>query len=148
MTAVQPSCCPKKPISLCGKPSGIASCVLAYSWYHSSDLDPCLSPLTVLTMRGGRTHFFNNPAASSPPCIRVRCCLKLSKRGHILPLRVQLFPKHMCRTLGPRMGFCLWTHFLCRAKSLMVPKPSLRAQFGSSHLNNFLCLASCFLCRV
>lgn len=144
---MQPSCCPKNPISLRVRPSGIVSCVLTYPWYHSSDLDPCLSPPTVLTVRDGRTHFFNNSAASSPPCIRVRCCLKLSRRGHILSLRVQFCPKHIYMTLGPRIGSFLWTHFLCRARSLMVPKPSLRAQFGSSHLNNFLCLASCFLRR-
>ena len=74
--------------------------------------------------------------------------MKLSNRGHCLFLRGQFRPKHMYNTLGPRTGSCLWTHFLCRARSLIVPKPSLRLQLGSSHLNDFLCLASCFLQRV
>jgi len=114
--------------------------------YQSIDLGWSVY-VNVRSRRKSSAHFFSNASPSSSLCIRFRCCLKLSSRGHFLLGRGQLFPKQRYIIFGPRSGSLLCTHFLWRARSLMVPKPSLRGQLGSSHLKSFLWRASCFLDR-
>jgi hypothetical protein len=81
---------------------------------------------------------------SSSLCIRIMCCLKLSRRGQILSWFLQLGEAHLKLVVIVSSPIpCLL--FLCLIKSLIVLNPSTRVQPMTSHLLGLSCFSMCFL---
>ena len=93
----------------------------------------------------GTTDFLTSSSTSSPLCIRLQCCRKLSRRGQILSFLGQpVAAQRKLRSLA-FFGAILCTLFLCRSRSFLVLNPSFRRQPGSSQRKGLVCRSWCFL---
>ena len=131
------SCERRTPLTAADSVGPLPNC----SSYHLSELS---SLSQVPKSKVVTTHLCTSTLTSSSGCIRTKCCLKLSRRGHSFSALAQLVAKHF-QYLVPRL-FSLWTDFSCLCRSFTVAKPLFTlGHSGNLHLNGASCRAWCFL---